>query len=744
MFHRPTFSPFAPRVLSAAIALALASSCLAQPSIHDLESQLAAVKQQLVSAAPASHFDLITRCDELERRLIAAAPADDRVPIWLADRAADALDMAALDAADLAVLFGVPTQSQSRAVRARAQDALDLAKRADQAASQSIARLEAQLVGGQARPDTVEQSLHTLIDIEQAQRIPYLKALATLLLGATAPLADEPTRDTAQSAAKLLGALPPPNPPTGPLAEARALALGAALIHSSIGLGDRSPDALKAAAAQFEPIARTYRTDAPDNASPLRARLGLLRAGRDLPVRPRSANAALEREMDTLEAESRAASFLDRAVREPTGRNLLLSSAITTLLAAANDVGPNSDALRIRAYEKIAAAIPADIAVERLPPEATLASAVARIRQAPATTPTSTGDATARQDAIALLDKLVKRSDASAALRCQARWERAVIIAAAGDPIDELDAVAAAFRADPTCEKVLPAARRTADLFAHQQANISPTADPLAALPEPWRIRLPALRDALTLLLARDPDNAPRWQRDAATLAIHDLSAPTDPAAIDRALALAETIGSASPAIAPLAEALWRAVDQRRIPAADATDRADAALARSQWQSLIPIATRTLAWSRKYDPAREPGYALLLGESFAGISDPQGLAILSGLSGGPIDRPDAALWPRFKLALARAQYHAGQSAQALAILREVSDHFEGEPGSAKRDPAYWSAWSEMITIQQSLNTDAARSPDIRVQIKRLELLDPKLGGSPWSDRIRHVRAAVGE
>ena len=95
-------------------------------------------------------------------------------------------------------------------------------------------------------------------------------------------------------AAKLLGALPPPASASGPLAESRTLSLGAALIHASIGLGDRSADALKAAAAQLDPIATTYKANTPAlSAAPLKARLGLIRAGQPVPVRPRSANIAI-------------------------------------------------------------------------------------------------------------------------------------------------------------------------------------------------------------------------------------------------------------------------------------------------------------------------------------------------------------------------------------------------------------------------------------------------------------------
>lgn len=726
--------------------LLLSRSLHAQPSTSDLDVQLTTAKQQLAAPAltPAQRVDLLTRCDELERRLIALAPADDRVPSWLADRAAVALDLAGLDSgggADINVLFGVPTRSELKSIRDRAAEALDLAKRAESAAALAVARLEAQLVGGQARADAVEQSLHILIDVEQGQRIPYLKAFATLLLGAAST--DEPTRETAQSAAKLLGALPPPNPPTGPLAESRTLSLAAALIHASIGLSDRAPDALKAAAAQLEPIARTYKPGAPESSSSaLKARLALIRAGAPVSTRPRGINPAAERELDALETESRAASFLDRAAREPAGRNLLLSSAIRELLSVADaaDKPELKEALRVRAYDKIAAAIPSSVPIEKLPPEAALARAIARIRDSAS----GAADPIARDDAVLMLTKLTARQDASPALRAQARWERAVIIAAAADPLAELDALALIVRSDADSEKAVPAARRIADLFARRDPD---TSDPLATLPEPWSTRLPAFRDAVSLLLRRDATQLDRWRQDGARLVSRELNTSLlDVSAFDRALDLAAAVVASgpSPAASAITDTLWRTLDVRRAPAAEAANGSSPAIAKLEWERIIPFATRALAWSRTHDAPREPGYMLLLGEALTGSGNPEGRAMLDGLAGGPIDRAGASLWPRYKLALARAQRAASQHAEALASFREVADHFEGAPGSSKRDPAYWAAWSEMIAIQHSQNENGARSPDIRVQIKRLELLDPTLGGPPWSDRIKDVRTKIGE
>ncbi|HMN42887.1 MAG TPA: hypothetical protein PKE29_18755, partial [Phycisphaerales bacterium] len=163
-----------------------------------------------------------------------------------------------------------------------------------------------------------------------------------------------------------------------------------------------------------------------------------------------------------------------------------------------------------------------------------------------------------------------------------------------------------------------------------------------------------------------------------------------------------------------------------------------------EWGAIVARVSRMLSWARTRDAARAPALAVLLGEARGGGDDPRALETLGELAGGPVDRPGAALWSRYRLALARAQRLAGQEGEAVATLRDLADRLEGAPGSAARDPAYWAAWSDMLTILQAQNTDGARSPDIRIQIKRLELLDAKLGGSPYAERIRRVREAVGE
>jgi hypothetical protein len=730
--------------MGAALLLGVSGAARGQHSLPELEEQLGKARARLttVELAPDQRVSLLRQVDDLERRLIAAAPADDRLPTWLADRAACALDLAGEEGADAAVLFGIPTAAQRKTVHTRGREAMELAKRAEQAAVQVVARLEAQLVDrrnpeqAKARAAAIEASLHTLVDVEQGERIPHLRAVGRLLSGATSSEPSE--RDDLQTAAKELGAI---GGAGAEVPEGRRVYIGIALGLAAAGNADRAEELTAAAVAQLGPIAGNFKDGgtATENGAAIRARLGLMRMGKDAPVRGVLASAAQEGDLKQLEVEARAAGLFERAQRENGARVLLVGSAVKLLL---DGVEGAEEPERLRVYEKISAALPTGVSLDRLPPEATLARAIWRIREATVNGGAGAMDALAREDAVTMLDALVKRSDASDVLRGQARWEKAVILGAAGDAGGEVDALAAYLSGGSggtTEERAGQAARRIADVFAKQQVD--------GALPDAWRARSGAMRDALAILLRTDAANADRWRQESARLSIGELAVSPTAEAMDRALATLETLPATSEAentAKALSEAVAIGLEGMRTRAVIKSDTAGMGAAKGEWEAVVPRASRALAWARAREAARVPAMALVLGEARVGAQDVRALETLSELVGGAVDQPGGALWSRYRLALARAQRLAGQDAAALTTLRDLADRLEGAPGSAARDPAYWAAWSDLLTILQTQNADKARSPDIRIQIKRLELLDAKLGGSPYAERIRAVRGAVGE
>lgn len=718
---------------------------VAAPSTSaDLPAQLAALEVQLrdPKADPALRAQAAAQADDLRARLISAHPADPRIAGWLADRAAYQLDLAAASGLDLVCLFGLPTPAQAASVRPFAESALQFAQQADQSATASIAALEARLLD-RARPPSpaelaaIESRLATLVEIEQARRIPTLRALARTLLAATT---NDPAR-AASAAQDAVRDLRPIAPPTPEAKRAHQIAMGAALLHSTAG--DHAGAAADLAHAQFRAIELAGAD--PDTA--LRARLGMIRTGvlKPHPAAP-------------LEAEAAAAFLVHSSSRDLATRPQRIADAVRTLFATAPtaaEVAAGTPDTRTLICDKIASILPRTVPIQSLPPEAAFCKAVTLARAA------KPEDTRTRDEAVSLFTLAADNPSAAPALRCAARWERAVVLAqalptahaasipaaASPDELAAFDALARVFTEDPACTESLAAARRTADTFLRRNppgATVTPTS------PD-WSPRKSVYRAALTLLLEREPDD--RWRIEFIRLAAADLAAPAQadlahaadagalPAPFERAATLIDQLSTeaARSAARPiLADALAAYMDRRRstllaLPAPETT---------SAWKSLIPAAARTLEWSRVNDPPRVPLYTLTLGEARASIGDAQALALLAPLSGTPIDQPDAPQFVRFRFALSKAQRLNNEPAKAFTTLREAADRLEGAPGTTARDPAFWAAWAEMLTILQTLNTDGSRSADIRVQIQRLELLDPALGGPPHADAIKKIRDSL--
>lgn len=705
----------------------------------DLPAQLVALESQVNNPAAdaALRAQAAAQADDLRARLIAAHPADSRVAGWLADRAAYQLDLAATSGLDLVCLFGLPTPAQSAHVRPFAESALQLAQQADQSATASISALEARLLDRAQPPSpaelaAIESRLATLVETEQARRIPTLRALARTLLAATS---NDPARAAAiaQDAARDLKPIVPPNPAAK---RAHQIALGAALLHSASG--DRASEIADLAHAQF----RDIELAGADPDTTLRARLGMIRTG---VLKPNPSSPAAP-----LEVEAAAAFLVHSSSRDLVARPHRIADAVRTLFATAPtaaQVAAGAPDTRMLICEKIASILPRTVPIQSLPPEAAFCKAVTLARAA------KPEDARTRDEAVSLFTLAADNPSAAPALRCAARWERAVVLAqalpaaptttpAAASPeeLAAFDALARVFTEDAACTESLAAARRTADTFLRRNP-------PGVATAPDWSPRKSVYRAALALLLDREPDD--RWRIEFIRLAAADLSAPVQvpdagalPAPFERAATLIDQLSTedARSAARPmLADALAAYMDRRRttllaLPAPEAT---------SAWKLFIPASAHALEWSRANDPQRVPLHTLALGEARAATGDPQALALLAPLSGTPIDQPDGPQFIRFRFALSRAQRLNNEHAKAFTTLREAADRLEGAPGTTARDPAFWAAWAEMLAILQTLNTDGSRSADIRVQIQRLELLDPALGGPPHAEAIKKIRDSVG-
>lgn len=86
------------------------------------------------------------------------------------------------------------------------------------------------------------------------------------------------------------------------------------------------------------------------------------------------------------------------------------------------------------------------------------------------------------------------------------------------------------------------------------------------------------------------------------------------------------------------------------------------------------------------------------------------------------------------LALARALVRAGNGAEAAGILAPLATRLDA---ANDRTPRFWESWTLLLESAHHTDTEAARA-----HLARLSLIDPGLGGMPWSERLERVRDAV--
>lgn len=86
------------------------------------------------------------------------------------------------------------------------------------------------------------------------------------------------------------------------------------------------------------------------------------------------------------------------------------------------------------------------------------------------------------------------------------------------------------------------------------------------------------------------------------------------------------------------------------------------------------------------------------------------------------------------LTLARALVRAGSGAEAAGILAPLATRLDA---ANDRTPRFWEAWTLLLESAHHTDAEAARA-----HLARLSLIDPGLGGPPWSERLELVRNAV--
>jgi hypothetical protein len=639
--------------------------------------------------------------------LIAQNPTDDRTPSWLVDRAIAELATLSADGADTSLMFGIASADQRRRGLEAARRAIALLDDAAVRAEAAVKRLEDGVMGRDgAEPDAArraaaaESALTRLVDVEQAQRMPFYRAAAQTILASA--LDGAPRTDAARAAITALSRLSFATPG----AEAsRRVTLIAALLNSG-GLDEQVRDTVAAELRWFDAAP----ADAP--ADPLtQTRVAMVRrtleAGAGATPGPISG---------LQQAEAVARGLLLPTRVHPEQRTQLTAAACKVLLSAAP---PGADpSARLTLYAKIAAIIEPGVDTGMLPAEAGLARAVSLLRE-------NVDSLEAR----ALLAQLAQRSDVTGPLRATVLWETAAIYTRVAESdadvraVDSLDRFISEF---PDDERA-PAAARSLEGIAGRLARGSDLAPDRRAQLERIQLR------ALDLLIAHPndfPGQLGEWKARSIAIRVRPLDPATlTPEQLAPLVELDGTIDRPRPSVASVALAdLYR----RIIDDPGWSERP--AVQRIAMVDLIRRSRDTI------DESRLP---LLSGEAKLAAGRPDAADELRPLIGGPLDQPEQPTRARLRLALAAAlKADPARRAEALTLLRQLTAPLDEATSSSPRPEHYWQAWALSLELLQLDNADGARSDSIRAQAKRLELLDSTLGGPATAERIRRARDAA--
>lgn len=652
-------------------------------------------------------------------RLIDASDGDPRRVSWLIDQAGAVLARLSRDAADTTVLFALPTDEQQARVRAAATEAGVLLERARSLVS-AVTEEETRLSLREGGGEHASALLTAARDDETRGNL--VRGRSRALLAAADAAAARTAH--AQAAIDALAGMVMDDPAAE---AARRVNLGAALV-----LRADDGDA-RAAMVQFDWGAGESRTGRSGvlPATTAEALLGRLHAAppsdaegairdldrsRDQP--PRVVRGRLDALWRLLFADAVGRACMDRwmASREA----VWLARAFApheAILSGRVDLGVDTPAARSLVFPRLDALVRRagePLPVAAVPPAALVARAVMLERSA-----APHDHAEARR----LLEAVLDRDDGGP-VRADALWELSVLAGAEGDTARACDLTlrfAREFAGDARAVDAIAYALH----HARSRHERAPDADRAAAR----RAYLDVLRLAESRF-AHGPDRDRRRVDLARLLLEHGPDADRE-----GGLALLEAIDGASP-VAPDAgdlfeEVMERAMDAGRSRLGAARREGDAEQVRRIAKDMAGDARRAAAWAGS---RRRPSLDRFLADRAdaaveSGTSDDAAGLYRDLLSRGS-KVPGGE--PRVRLGLGRALLADGDEAAGFAALREMVAPLDAGPG-AKPDE-YWHAWTLMLEVLAKQGGE--RAGRVRVQVKRLESIDPALGGEPWRTRIR--------
>lgn len=749
------------------------SAVMAQPGdVAALRAELARVEGVVrdAGADEAARVAAAREAHELRAKLIALAPQSLDAPTWLADQAADALARAMAGHDDLSVLAGVATEAERARVRSAAEDAAGLLTRARETGERLVERLEADLFKedvDEARVAAIERALAKLIDEELEARVPLLSARASVLLAASAPAGEEGAAEARDAARRVLEALSELRFRTEE-AEAERLALtGSALLAAAGGdlqMRSRAREMFRAAAAKAgigSGGGSSEGNHGSESRATLRAhvQLGLLRTGGADPARLAVEREALLEQGRALIA-SWAGSELEGVIREGVCAEMLardsknsawVGQALGLLAEGVEFADGQAGAAARDAGAKIAAALERGaLSVEALPRKAALAAALALEGR---------DDVATHGERIRLLRAAAREAgdggDNDGSVRAEALWRLAAVLADSERTAELIEGAAA-----------------LGEVVRLGHANPARFASAVDAGPELARFavaRAAAGKDAEQVERARQVLARVLFavvRSDEAGVVMGRESIRAARLELVRLL-LAETAGegmSGRDRASVLEEAVWvlEGVGEAagQSPESGQDQDASALMARAMVlargvavDARVGLTGRAAAWAETTAaPERawlrlEHSRALLAGGD--GREALRAIAPLRELQWGEGGQAGVSV-AEVRLTVARAQRAAGDAAGAFATLRELTGALDqpvtveagDEPGGA-RHPIFWEAWAEMLEMLAAENEGGERTAEIRLQLRRLELIDEGLGGGAAAERIRAVGAGLG-
>lgn len=145
------------------------------------------------------------------------------------------------------------------------------------------------------------------------------------------------------------------------------------------------------------------------------------------------------------------------------------------------------------------------------------------------------------------------------------------------------------------------------------------------------------------------------------------------------------------------------------------------------------LALRTAAYLARHDSPDAPRWLARAADALTATEPVRAieLAEQSITRATPLAQPTA----HAELILARAQLSAKRTANAATTLRALAARLDPQTDG----PHFWEAWT--LLLETAGPEDPATA---RAHLARLELLDPALGGHPWSPRLCTLRANLSD